>query len=174
MSKQVSTECYIWCESKALTMHHSTWGRDASKLMKWIYEEVDVKADRVYPAEACAIIVMATPEDRVKVLELTSEFLSYPITFRSMTDEEYLSTRRNVRRPGDKWSWRVKFDDKEPEPFRGVANSQMRHPRTGHIMCIACMHPLDSDDFNVCKICSSGEVRDMWMGPNKLKSSLSK
>jgi hypothetical protein len=46
----------------------------------------------------------------------------------------------------------------------GVAANQFRHPLTGHIMCIACMHPLEAGDFNMCKQCGSGIVRDMWQG----------
>jgi hypothetical protein len=155
-------------------MPHQTWGRDVSNLMKWVFAESTIKPNRVYPASGEAIMVMTTPGDRKKVLELNGkQFNSHPITFRNMSESEYLTLRNSGYEPGDKWTWKVRFDDEEfkdndiehpslsDHPIFG--KYQMHHPQTGHAMCIACMNPLNPGEFNVCSMCCSGIARPMWM-----------
>ena len=171
LSKKIDTECYIWCDCSSLSMPHRTYGRDVLKLMKWIHKESNIKPHRAYPELKSAIIVLENPKDREEVLKLNSKtYIDNTITLREMPDTEYNKTRANVRQAGDKWSWRVYFNDEDNE-FKDEENesksnhviyNQMYHPTTGHLMCIACMSPLTSGEFNVCISCSSGKITDIW------------
>jgi len=162
------------------------------RLARWLHKQSQVKIARIYPASGEAIVVCKSAADAATLATLDkSDYAGTPIQVSVLGNAGYNKMRGSVARAGNKWSWKVMFpsddsfewdqekaddDDASKEHEHehdeaggccgdmrgGVANNQFRHPVAGHLMCIACMNPIEADDFNVCKPCGSGIARPMW------------
>jgi hypothetical protein len=179
MNKYTPDESYVLCEASTLKYSENNLYEPSYTMARWVYKLTSekVKLHRIYPAMGAMILVTRSSMDADTIAQLKADvYDGEPITIRRLSDEEYSKLRGNVYHAGCKWAWKVtfiadEFDWVEVEPNAnsccgqmqgGVAQNQFHHPVTGHLMCIVCMHPLETGDFNVCHPCASGHTREVW------------